>query len=129
MRPDSHNIGLEIVRKLSRSWWQGLLVIAAVGAASVLTLISLRDFEREAVPPENRPIQSHIAGYVTSNSCRACHPGNYASWHASFHRTMTQVATPRDLASRSGRRRTDASPAGNTSWNDGATRFSSPTVR
>ena len=35
--------------------------------------------------------------YVTSNSCRACHPGNYASWHASFHRTMTQVATPATL--------------------------------
>ena len=87
----------EIVLKLSRSWWQGLLVIAAVAAASVLTLISLRDFQREAVPPENRPIQSQIAGYVSSNACRACHPGNYASWHASFHRTMTQVATPQSL--------------------------------
>jgi hypothetical protein len=85
------------VRKLSRSWWQGLFVIAAVAAASVLTLISLRDFQREAVPPENRPIQSQIAGYVSSNACRACHPGNYASWHASFHRTMTQVAMPQSL--------------------------------
>jgi len=74
-----------------------LFVIAAVVAASVLTLISLRDFHREAVPPENRPIQSQIAGYVSSNACRACHPGNYASWHASFHRTMTQVATPESL--------------------------------
>ncbi|HJW39133.1 MAG TPA: multiheme c-type cytochrome [Candidatus Udaeobacter sp.] len=87
----------EIVPKLSRSWWQGLLVIAAVAAASVLTLISLRDFQREGVPPQNRPIQSQIAGYVSSNACRACHPGNYASWHASFHRTMTQVATPQSL--------------------------------
>ena len=87
----------KIVRKLSRFWWQGLLVIAAVVAASVLTLISLCDFQRKAVPPENRPIQSQIAGYVSSNACRACHPGNYASWHASFHRTMTQVATPQFL--------------------------------
>ena len=83
--------------KLCRSWWQGLLVSAAVAAAGVLTLISLRDYRREAVPPENRPIQSQITGYVTSNACRACHPGNYASWHASFHRTMTQVATPQSL--------------------------------
>ena len=83
--------------KLSRSWWQGLLVSAAVAAAGVLTLISLRDYRREAVPPENRPIQSQITRYVTSNACRACHPGNYASWHASFHRTMTQVATPQSL--------------------------------
>jgi hypothetical protein len=85
------------VRKLSRSWWQGLFVIAAIAAASVFTLISLHDFQHEAIPPENRPIQSHISGYVSSNACRACHPGNYASWHASFHRTMTQVAAPQSL--------------------------------
>ena len=85
------------MRKLSRSWWQGLFVIATVAAAIVVTLISLRDFQREVVPPENRPIQSQIAGYVSSNACRACHPGNYASWHASFHRTMTQVATQQCL--------------------------------
>jgi hypothetical protein len=82
------------VPKLSRSWFHGLFVVAAIAAASILTLISLRDAQREGLPPGNRPIQSQIAGYVTSNACRACHPGNYASWHASFHRTMTQVATP-----------------------------------
>jgi hypothetical protein len=60
-------------------------------------LISLRNFQREAQPPENRPIKSQVGGYVTSNSCRACHLENYASWHASFHRTMTQVATPETL--------------------------------
>ena len=47
--------------------------------------------------PTNRPIVAPEANYVTSNSCRACHPGNYASWHTSFHRTMTQVATPATL--------------------------------
>ncbi len=52
---------------------------------------------RTASPPANRPIVAQEGNYVTSNSCRACHPGNYASWHASFHRTMTQVATPATL--------------------------------
>jgi hypothetical protein len=33
-------------------------------------------------------------GYVSSNACRACHPAQYEAWHASFHRTTTQVATP-----------------------------------
>jgi len=33
-------------------------------------------------------------GYVSSDACRACHPGAYAAWHDSFHRTMTQRATP-----------------------------------
>ena len=30
-------------------------------------------------------------------------PGNYESWHASFHRTMTQVATPASLLEREGK--------------------------
>ena len=34
------------------------------------------------------------AGYLESNNCRKCHEGNYATWHATFHRTMTQEANP-----------------------------------
>jgi Cytochrome c554 and c-prime len=83
--------------KLSRSWWRGLFVIGAIAGATVLTVISLRDFRAAALPPENRPIQSQISGYVSSNACRACHVENYESWHGSFHRTMTQVATPASL--------------------------------
>src|SRR5207249_12287181 len=45
----------------------------------------------------NLPITSHIEGEVISNACRASQPGNYASCHASFHRTMTQVATQGSL--------------------------------
>ncbi|MSR21839.1 MAG: hypothetical protein EXR91_12850 [Gemmatimonadetes bacterium] len=33
-------------------------------------------------------------GFATSNTCRACHPDQYDTWHASYHRTMTQAATP-----------------------------------
>lgn len=32
--------------------------------------------------------------YIGSESCRECHPDNHASWSASYHRRMTQVATP-----------------------------------
>jgi predicted CXXCH cytochrome family protein len=32
-------------------------------------------------------------GYVSSDGCGACHPSEYASWHRSYHRTMTQPAT------------------------------------
>ncbi len=42
----------------------------------------------DKIPREGR------AGYVTSDSCRSCHPAQYDSWHKSFHRTMTQHATP-----------------------------------
>jgi len=86
-----------MVSRLSQSWWHGLFIVLAIASAGALTLISLRDARREAQPPENRPIKSQIAGYVSSNACRSCHLGNYASWHASFHRTMTQVASLRNL--------------------------------
>ena len=45
-----------------------------------------------------RPVQVPSDGYASSSSCRACHPGQYASWHGSYHRTMTQVATPETVA-------------------------------
>ena len=37
------------------------------------------------------------AGYLESNDCRKCHEGNYATWHATFHRTMTQDANPKSV--------------------------------
>ena len=32
------------------------------------------------------------AGYLESGDCRKCHESNYKTWHATFHRTMTQEA-------------------------------------
>src|SRR5258706_15854300 len=46
----------------------------------------------------DRPIEVTGDRYVSSQTCRACHPSQYASWHASYHRTMTQVATPQSVA-------------------------------
>jgi len=58
---------------------------------------------RDPIVPERRvagrPVQVPDAGYVSSQTCRACHPSQYASWHRSYHRTMTQVATPDTVAS------------------------------
>jgi Cytochrome c552/Doubled CXXCH motif (Paired_CXXCH_1)/Cytochrome c554 and c-prime len=55
-------------------------------------------FSSRALPPESsitdRPIQVSEDGYVSSQTCRACHPSQYNTWHQSYHRTMTQVATP-----------------------------------
>ena len=53
---------------------------------------------RESATPERavtyRPMQVEEDGYVSSRRCKACHPSQYASWYGSYHRTMTQVATP-----------------------------------
>src|SRR6185312_2457869 len=48
--------------------------------------------------PSDRPVKVASDRYVSSRTCRACHPSQYASWHASYHRTMTQVATPQSVA-------------------------------
>lgn len=45
-------------------------------------------FER-SVPAVGRP-----GGYQSSDSCQSCHPAEFDSWHASYHRTMTQFAVP-----------------------------------
>ncbi|MFP6764636.1 MAG: cytochrome c3 family protein [Planctomycetaceae bacterium] len=36
--------------------------------------------------------QQRSVDYITSTACQECHAGEYQSWHASFHRTMTQHA-------------------------------------
>jgi hypothetical protein len=66
-----------------------VLTLCAGGAAFVLREPSLSEDQ-----VANRPIQDTEAEYASSNACRACHPAQYASWRASYHRTMTQVATP-----------------------------------
>jgi hypothetical protein len=40
-----------------------------------------------------RPIEVLDDGYVSSKVCRECHEHEHATWHASYHRTMTQVPT------------------------------------
>lgn len=43
---------------------------------------------------KNTPQRSSEGGFVSSNSCKACHPEAYHSWHQTYHRTMTQLASP-----------------------------------
>lgn len=57
---------------------------------------------KPAVPPAELPVlipaklpkQVQNGGFVSSAACRECHQTQFTSWHASFHRTMTQKATP-----------------------------------
>ncbi|MEI6107046.1 MAG: multiheme c-type cytochrome [Opitutae bacterium] len=79
------------------SWRTGRCGLLAIGWGWVMATGTLRSAEHQP-SPENRPVQALAAGYVSSDTCRSCHPGNYASWHASFHRTMTQIATPENIA-------------------------------
>lgn len=38
------------------------------------------------------PVERRGAAVAGSDACLACHPTEHASWHASYHRTMTQPA-------------------------------------
>ncbi len=44
------------------------------------------------------PQVSREGGYVSSDVCATCHEEEHASWHRSYHRTMTQVALPANVA-------------------------------
>lgn len=35
-----------------------------------------------------------VPGYSGSSACKECHEDQYASWHRTYHRTMTQLPTP-----------------------------------
>ena len=48
----------------------------------------------ELIKPVDRPVAVTSAGYVTSQSCKECHEHEYNTWYSSYHRTMTQIATP-----------------------------------
>ncbi len=68
------------------------LLCAACGDAphDPATPQAARTTALERVPHLGRP----EAGYVGSDACKACHEDQHESWYHSFHRTITQVATP-----------------------------------
>jgi len=68
------------------------LAMALVGGAFALAVTS------SAHPPPPAPIARTAEGFATSSACRSCHPAEYSSWHASFHRRMTQSASVQNVA-------------------------------
>jgi predicted CXXCH cytochrome family protein len=70
-----------------------LIGATAAGHALWAAHATGRERSLEALRPRvPQPVTD--AGYVSSDSCRACHPAEHASWHQTHHRTMTQTASP-----------------------------------
>ncbi len=79
------------------------LLGAGVGLAVLIAVASL--FFRSQPPPvvtkaplvslslPNLPLEKPTGGYIGSAACQSCHPNQHGSWHESYHRTMTQVAS------------------------------------
>lgn len=40
------------------------------------------------------PRAGEVSGYTGSSACQTCHEDQHASWHRSYHRTMTQLPVP-----------------------------------
>lgn len=88
-------------------WPQFLASGLALGAAALLLVVMLGTRRETGRTLANRervarliPTQTNTGGFVSSQSCEACHPGEHASWHRSFHRTMTQLALPENVLGR-----------------------------
>ena len=76
----------------------GLLAVGALlGGATYWSLALSRPAQSNRQLADSTPRQGGPEGYVTSDSCKACHPKAYASWHQTFHRTMTQWASPESV--------------------------------
>ena len=71
-------------------------IIAVLVASTALgvAVVTSRPLAIPEAEIDNRPIQLPEDGFVSSLTCKACHPAEYETWYGSYHRTMTQVATP-----------------------------------
>lgn len=68
------------------------------GALALAGLAALLGFGTRLGAPRPAPQPPPIelvaeAGYTSSSACRSCHPAQYQTFHDSFHRSMTEVAS------------------------------------
>ena len=71
-----------------------VLLLALAGAAMMAAIPRpMEDISLERA----LPMPTVENGMRSSSSCMGCHPGQYKTWHGSFHRTMTQAASPKSV--------------------------------
>ena len=74
--------------------WRAPALGALIGGLAALTwgVMAVRELPLPESEVTGRPIAVRGDGYVSSSSCRGCHPGEHDSWRDSHHSRMTQVA-------------------------------------
>ncbi|MFO0916079.1 MAG: hypothetical protein U0795_24185 [Pirellulales bacterium] len=78
----------------------GLFRVASLSTSTAsMSLVSsptLSPRDATASLSGSSPVERVVApaSYVGAQACQSCHPGEYDSWYASYHRRMTQVAGP-----------------------------------
>ena len=85
----------------NRQIWFWLTLLVSISAGFSIAQVNGPPDQKPTQPDKvkveaeikNRPIEKATRGYISSGSCRECHAHHYETWHASHHRTMTQVPT------------------------------------
>src|SRR5262249_15903285 len=89
--------GLVLVRSRAEPWLKWFTVLSLSACAIILGMVWSTWAARKTESPESFlktvPGQGRPDGYVSSDKCQCCHPGQYESWRRTYHRTMTQVAS------------------------------------
>lgn len=75
-------------------WPAGAAVAVGLSFSAVAMRRRLDELGDRASLARVTPQKTREGGYLSSSACRACHPAQYASWHDSYHRTMTQEVRP-----------------------------------
>lgn len=81
----------------SARWLRVALAATLAGTAALVYLQASHASEERAASSRHVPLTEPTQGYASSTECRACHAEQHASWYASYHRTMTQHATPESV--------------------------------
>lgn len=82
-------------RRRRRAFAASAVVVLAIGLGAAASMHHSR-LRAESLA-ELKKALPHVVDdghFATSTNCRACHSAEYKSWHASYHRRMTQPATP-----------------------------------
>lgn len=87
---------LQAVSKLLQTaGWPRVTLVALIATTLLLVYLQASHAkDQRAAATEHVPLAEPTRGYTSSSECRACHAEQYASWYASYHRRMTQPATP-----------------------------------
>ncbi len=92
-------VGLSTALALRFSRLRARLTLVAAGilVATAAFAWSGQRIDRQASRQElvqELPVAGEEKGYVSSTTCRSCHPNEYSTWYRTYHRTMTRPATP-----------------------------------
>ena len=94
-------MNLPLLRPFARRALWGVALGLAMLVAASMEWVSLKQARAETrnfseLKPELPRLQA-VDEYASSQQCQSCHPHQHATWHRSFHRTMTQVALPENV--------------------------------